>query len=57
MMSTPRFLSLFGLFFILMSVYSCGGPSDQGAFIGEWLIKDYEKIIILKHKWDLDAET
>lgn len=46
-MSTPRFLSFLGLFFILMAVCSCGGPSDQELLIGEWLIKDYEKIIIL----------
>lgn len=46
-MSKPRFLSIVGLFFILMSVCSCGGPSDQELLIGEWLIKDYEQKIIL----------
>lgn len=52
------FLSTGVLFCLLIFLFSCGGPSVQEQLIGEWLVKDYEKIIILNANgtWTLKQE-
>lgn len=42
-----KFIPFIFLFFLTPFLSSCGGPSAQELLIGEWLIKDYESVIIL----------